>query len=1002
MATLKNTARRLNSSSSAVVNFNTSVDFTFEGKRYQGLEGDSLASALIANGVKVFGNSYKYGRPRGVTSSYAEEPNALISLESGGHLTPNAKATQIELYDNLKAKSPTAGKGFFGRIKPLMKPFQRFLPAGFYYKTFMYPASLWMTYEKILRGMAGISESPTHKDLESYDHMHQHCDILVVGGGVAGLQAALTAAEQGKEVLLVDERPILGGLAYEYHNDTVETKPVLEWVKAAIRNLEAKDNVTILKRTTAFSFHDNNNLQAVELCQDHLPLKKRNQNTVRQRLHKIKATDVVLATGAIERPIAFHNNDLPGVMLASAVSSLINRFAVLPGQKLTVFTNNDAGICTALDAAHAGASVILVDVRKQHTDEQRQQLADAEVTVMLSTAVRTAHGKKSLTSVTLQNVNVLNDGSWKLKEGTDRDLSCDILAVSGGWSPVVHLDCHTGSKPFWSDDIHAFMPALQKSHRSAAGALIGEYSAERAAISGVQAISHLKNATQPDLLSLDNMLNTQAIYRVPTEEGENKLFIDLQNDVTNADIELAIRENYRNIEHVKRYTALGFGTDQGKTGNVLGAAITAEIQGLPMSQVGTTTFRPAYTPVAFGALAGQHVFSLFDPERYTPMHQSHIKNGAKFEEVGQWMRPWYFPRGTEDLHTAVNRESLDVRKTVGIMDASTLGKIDIQGPDAREFLNRVYTNSWTKLAPGNCRYGLMLDENGMISDDGVTACINDNHFVMTTTTGGAASVYQWLELWLQTEWPELKVYLTSVTDHWSTTALVGPDSRKLIEKMCDDVDFSADAFPFMAWREGTVLGVPARIMRISFSGELAFEINVQANYGRYIWDNAMSLGKEFDITPYGTETMHVLRAEKGYIIVGQDTDGSVSPIDANMSWIVANKKPFSFLGKRSLSRSDTTKEGRKQLVGLFTQDATTILPEGCQLINAEGETAMLGHVTSSYYSPIMGRPIAMAVVKGGLNRMGESIVACTREGKNIPVEITSSVFYDPKGERKDG
>jgi len=482
-----------------------------------------------------------------------------------------------------------------------------------------------------------------------------------------------------------------------------------------------------------------------------------------------------------------------------------------------------------------------------------------------------------------------------------------------------------------------------------------------------------------------------------------KQFVDLQNDVTAAGIELAVREGFESVEHVKRYTALGFGTDQGKLGNVNGLAIAAQAAGVPIPKMGTTMFRPNYTPVAFGAVAGRHCRALFDPERYTAMHRWHVENGAAFEDVGQWKRPWYFPKGGEDLHAAVARECLAVRNSVGILDASTLGKIDIQGPDAREFLNRVYTNAWTKLDVGKARYGLMCHEDGMVFDDGVTACLADNHFLMTTTTGGAAGVFEWLELYLQTEWPELKVYLTSVTDHFATMTLSGPNSRKLLAELTD-MDLSREAFPFMSWKEGLVGGIPARVFRISFTGELSFEVNVQANYAMAVWQQLIEAGKKYDLTPYGTETMHVLRAEKGFIIVGQDTDGSVTPEDLNMGWCVGKNKAFSWIGKRGMNRADCLREGRKQLVGLKPIDPKQVLPEGTQLLFERSFTPPVdsaGHVTSSYYSAAMQHSFALALVKGGLKRMGERVFAPQADGSVIEAEICNSVFFDPKGERQN-
>ncbi len=998
-------SRRLVQRDSEVIDRQQPVSFSWCGRTLQGFTGDSLASALLANGIKTVARSYKYSRHRGLLCSHAEEPNALVNLEREPFLIPNARATQVELYQDLYATSPTAAETPANRFKRLFMPFNHFMPAGFYYKTFKYPTKWWPHYETLLRSMAGISPAPRQTDQECYDHMYQHCDVLVIGAGVAGLQAALAAARSCAQVLIVDERPQTGGLLYEYADQTLDGKPALQWLQHIQSVLDQMTNVHILRRTTAFAFHDFNLVNALELLQDHLPLEQRSTTFPRQRLHKIRARQVILATGAHERPMAFHNNDLPGVMLASAVLSWVNRYAVSPGDNTIVFCNNDSGLDVAVTLKMAGLHLqAVVDCRPEIADTYTQALHG--VPLFSGHAVQSASGDRALQSVSIAPIRQLQ-GQWQVDAAATQTLACDVLAVAGGWNPVVHLDCHTGSKPYWDEQQLAFMPAIDKPDRFAAGALNGfsrmDHCRQDGAWAGAQAVRALGLEAATVKSPESQSLHTAALFMVPPlNTGHNKLFVDMQNDVTANDIALAIRENYRCIEHVKRYTGLGFGTDQGKTGNVLGVAIAAQFQGLSMSEVGTTTFRPAYTPVTFGALVGENRRDLFDPKRYTPQHFAHLELAAKWETVGQWMRPHYYPQAGEDLDAAVHRECLAARTGLAVMDASTLGKIDIQGPDAREFLNRVYTNAWSKLAPGCCRYGLMLDENGMVLDDGVTACIGENHFLMTTTTGGAARVYLWLERWLQTEWPALNVYLTSVTDHWSTTAVVGPKSRALLQQLCSDCDFSNKAFPFMHWRPGTVAGIPARIMRISFSGELAFEINVQANYGRYIWEQVMTEGADNQITPYGTETMHVLRAEKGFVIVGQDTDGSVTPVDASMQWILSRKKTFPWLGKRSLARSDMLREDRKQLVGLLTTDPQQSLTEGAQLVNEPESKEMQGHVTSSYQSPILQRSIALALVKGGRARMGEKIYARTAHGMTLEASITGSVFYDPEGERRDG
>jgi len=627
------------------------------------------------------------------------------------------------------------------------------------------------------------------------------------------------------------------------------------------------------------------------------------------------------------------------------------------------------------------------------------------VKVISGAVITAAHGKLRVASV---DVASYANGQVGAKQG---ELPCDLLAMSGGWSPVLHLFAQSGGKAHWHDDKACFVPGKAMQPETSVGACNGDFTlgqgirfAVDAGVEAARAAGYIVKRPNTVQVAEITEAKMQPLWLVGGRELATrgpKQFVDFQNDVSAADIFLAAREGFESVEHVKRYTAMGFGTDQGKLGNINGMAILAQALGKTIPETGTTTFRPNYTPVTFGTFAGRELGEFLDPVRKTAVHEWHVENGAEFEDVGNWKRPWYFPKKGEDLHAAVARESFAVRTSVGILDASTLGKIDIQGPDSAKLLNWVYTNPWSKLEVGKCRYGLMLDENGMIFDDGVTVRLADQHYMMTTTTGGAARVLTWLERWLQTEWPDMRVRLASVTDHWATFAVVGPNSRKVLQKVCHDIDFANAAFPFMSYREGTIAGAASRVMRISFSGELAYEVNVPANVGRAVWEALMAAGAEFDITPYGTETMHVLRAEKGYIIVGQDTDGSMTPYDLGMGGLVAKSKDF--LGKRSLTRSDTAKTGRKQLVGLLADDPSFVIPEGSQIVAGpfQGDTApMLGHVTSSYYSPILKRSIAMAVVKGGLDKIGETVTIPLSSGRQIAAKVTSSVFYDSEGARQ--
>jgi sarcosine oxidase, subunit alpha len=846
--------------------------------------------------------------------------------------------------------------------------------------------------------------------------------VLVVGGGASGLLAALIAGRAGLSVMLLDEQSEPGGWLLSSPHGVIGGKPAGVWLKDTLAELANLPNVRILTRTSAFALHDMNLILAAEQTQDHLHPSQRTAGTPRQRMHRIRAERVVLATGAIERPLVFGNNDTPGILTASALTTYLNRYGVACGRRVLLLTSNDHVYQGACDLAQAGCRVVVADTRHALNPEWEERARDAGVEVIAGYGIAQASGGRAVTGAQLIKL----DASQNTTTGDGPYVPCDVIGSSGGLSPTVHLYCHDGGRPVWDDAKLAFIaPASGRAKAGiyCVGAVSGEF--------GLQAALEQTRQTTNDLLiSLSKsagpaagdlrtnepaLMPARRIFRVPDglREGHGKkAFVDFQNDVAASDIHLAVLENYRSIEHIKRYTALGFGTDQGKLSNVNGYAIAADALGKSIPEVGTTTYRPAYSPVTFGTLAGAHEGDTFEPRRYTAMHASHVARGADFEPVGQWMRPWYFPKASEDIHSAVQRECLATRRSVGMMDASTLGKIDIRGKDVREFLNRVYANDWTKLAPGKCRYGLMLDENGMVMDDGVTSCIADDHFLMTTTTGGAARVMSWLEKWHQTEWPDLDIYMTSVTDHWATAAIVGPKSRQVLAKVCSGIDLSPAAFKFMDWREGTVAGVPARVYRISFSGELSFEVNVDASYGHHVWEALMDAGQEFDVTPYGTETMHVLRAEKGFIIAGQDTDGSMTPYDLDMAWAVSLKKPFSFLGKRSLTRSDTARGDRKQLAGLLTDDPEIVLKEGAQIIetsNTRLPVPMLGHVTSSYFSPELGRSIALAVVRDGIARRSEAGVKAGRDvlyawagGKAHKVKVVSPVFVDPKGERQNG
>ena len=982
------------------------VSFSFDGERYSGYAGDTLASALLANGVRLVGRSFKYHRPRGVMTDGVEEPNALVQLGIGASGEPNARATQVEIHDGLSARSQNCWPSVRFDAGAVNGRLGALIPAGFYYKTFMWPGRWWMKYEYFIRRAAGLGRAPTGPDPDTYDKSWAHCDVLVIGAGPSGLAAAHAAGRTGARVLVVDERSEPGG-HLPGTRQTIDDAPAEGWVSAMVAELAGMEEVRILGRATALGYYDDNYVTVLERRTDHIAYRERH-GRVRQRLWKVRARQVVLATGAHERPLVFRNNDRPGVMLASAAQSYVNRYAVRPGSNAVVFTNNDTAYDPALDLADAGARVTVVDVRSELSDLRRSQLRRRGIELLAGHAVTDVRGTRAVTGVSVAALTAAGSAF----AGGNRKIPCDLVCMSGGWNPAIHLFSQSGGRLAYDETKGAFVPGEARQAQLSAGgcngtgALAFALSEGREAGKAAAAACGFRKRGGTTLPKVDVLEEApiRLLWTVPSRDSSRRLdkhFVDFQNDVTAADIALAAREGYRSVEHLKRYTTTGMGTDQGKTSNVNALAILSETLGADVAATGTTTFRPPYAPATFGALAGRDVGELSDPIRTTPMHQWHVERGAEFEDVGQWKRPWYYPRDGESMREAVDRECLAVRNTVGILDASTLGKIDVQGADAAEFLERIYTNSWRRLAVGRCRYGLMCTEDGMVFDDGVTLRLGEHRFLVHTTSGNAARVLAWMEEWLQTEWPELEVYCTSVTEHVATASISGPLARRLLVELTTDIDLDKDAFPFMSWRDGHVAGLPARVARVSFTGESSFEINVPAGYGLSLWTTLMHSGQRYGITPYGTEAMHVLRAERGFIIAGQDTDGTVTPVDLGMDWIVSRSKDF--IGKRSLERADTTRGDRKQLVGLLTENPEEVLPEGGQIVEAVTELPMrmIGHVTSSYYSANLGRSIALALVEGGRDRHGDAVMV-PLERVVMSARLTDPRFFDPDGERAHG
>ena len=980
------------------------ISFKFNGTKYYGFKGDTLASALLANDIHLVGRSFKYHRPRGIMTAGSEEPNAIIQLHNNSSRTePNVRATEVEIYEGLEASSQNCWPSVNFDISGINNFLSPIFPAGFYYKTFMWPASFWKKYEYFIRKSAGLGKSPTEPDPDIYEHKFIHCDVLVIGAGISGIMAAKTAAKNGLKTLLIDEKPYLGGSTI-YQNSQhfkINNQISSSWLEKEINEIKKLKNLEIKTRTSVAAFHGYNFLLARESITDHLPIEQR-KNKTRHKLLKIRAKKVITATGSIERPLIFNNNDRPGILLSSAIKKYADLFGVACGNKNILLTNNDSAYETAISLIQKGIKVeAVIDNREQIDSKLLYDVEKNNVKIFKGFTIVDTSGYKKINKISIMQLS--KDGQKVI--GSKINLSCDCLGISGGWTPAVHLFTQSGGKLTFREEDQVFIPNTYPSTQLSIGACNGDLTLDEIFTNVPKSLKEFLNIKNTDYENIEILSSANKskrnIWLLPSDKilGKTKPFVDYQNDATAKDIKLALREGFRSIEHVKRYTTTGMGTDQGKLGNMHALGIISETTGVKMNELGTTTFRPPYTPLTFGTIVGRNIGEYFDIFRKTPIHDWHVDNKAEFENVGQWKRAWYYPKENEDMHQAVQRESKAARESAGILDASTLGKIDIQGTDASEFLNRVYTNAWSKLAIGKCRYGLMLNEDGMVYDDGVTTRLSENNYIMTTTTGGAANVMSKLEDYLQTEWPELDVYLTSVTDHFATVSVCGPNSKKILSQVIPDLDLSDENFPHMSFKDAKIGKINCKVMRISFTGEHSYEINIQANYGKSVWEKCIEAGKEFNITPYGTETMHLLRAEKGFIIVGQDTDATMTPIDLQMNWIVSKKK-YDFIGKRSLYRSDTIREDRKQLVGILTDNPNEVLEEGAQIVADINKSPieMLGHVTSSYYSPNLKKSIALGVVRGGKNMMGQKLII-PMEKKNINVTVADPVFLDKENKR---
>ncbi len=974
------------------------ISFRFDGKRYRGFAGDTLASALLANGVGLVGRSFKYHRPRGVYSAGVEEPSALVTLRDGARREPNIPATTVELYEGLAAESQNRWPSLAFDAMAVNGLFSPFFSAGFYYKTFMGPTrKSWMFFEPFIRRAAGLGTATKEPDPDHYEKAHAFCDVLVVGAGPAGIAAALAAGQAGRRVLLVEQQAEPGGAL-------LSNPAAAPWLAEALGQLAGLANVRVMARTTAFGYYDGNTLGLVQRVSDHLAVPAKHQP--RQRYWIARARQVVLATGAIERPLAFANNDLPGIMLASAARSYVNRYGVLPGRNAVVFTNNDSAYQAALDLKAAGARVALVDSRAEHPAALRAEAEGQGIELLAGHAVASAGNGTRLKYVDLAPLGA--DGT----AGAAQRRPCDLLGVSGGWQPTVHLHSQSRVPLTFDEALAAFMPGALRPGQHSAGACHGAFALADCIAAGAAAGSAAAEAAGgtvpvPNLPSLPpeaeeaGIGDLMPLWRVPKASGAKagKAFLDLQNDVSTGDIDLAHQEGYVSVEHMKRYTTLGMATDQGKTSNVNALAIMAERRQAMIPEVGTTTFRPPYTGVACGTLVGTAVDDHIHPLRLSPMQDWHRENGAVDVQAGPWIRPWYYPKPGEELDAAYRRETAAVRETVGIVDVSSLGKIDVQGPDAAEFLNRVYVNGWKALPVGKARYGIMLREDGIVMDDGTTSRIAEYHYFMTTTTANAGRVMAHLEFLLQTAWPGLKVQVTSVTDQWAGMAVAGPNSRALLADAVSDIDLGNEALPFMGVAEGHVGDIPVRIFRISFSGELAYEVFTPAGYGTALWERLCEAGKNHGLVLYGLEALGALRVEKGHV-AGPELDGRTTLGDLGLGRMASTKKPF--IGSVLMHREGLTREDRPTLVGLIPEDSSARLRAGA-ILHESGKTPQghgLGHVTSVTYSPALGHYVALGLLAGGMKREGEVVQAVYAvKDQTVAVRVASPHFFDPEGER---
>ena len=967
------------------------VTFKFNGKTLKGYAGDTLASALLANGVKLVGRSFKYHRPRGIMSAGVEETNAVVQLV-GKEDEPGIVATMLPIYEGLEAASVNCWPDVRWDAGAIIGRLHRFFPAGFYYKTFMWPNNWWNVYGYFIRRMAGLGTAPTtHDPDERYEKRHHHCDVLIIGAGPAGLTAALAAGESGARVMLVDDQVEAGGSLLNGERE-INGNPALDWVSDSVRRLRRLPEVIHLQRATAVGYYDHNMVYVLE----HEP----EQSWLRERLWRVRAKRVIIAAGAMERPLVFPDNDRPGIMLASAAATYANRYGVRPGTRAVVVTNNDSAYEAAFILTRRQVDIAAVlDVRPYISNGLRERADEAGIKVITRHGIKSVKGKKSVSGLVAAPLHDLS---------RERHYACDLICTSGGWNPALHLQSQSGAKPVYSEKIAGFVPGASVQAEITIGAANGSFGLDECLTAGLGAgqqaarlTGHEPAELQPPVAGPETTFSIEALWELPSVDKNRPAFLDFQNDVTTEDVRLALRENYASVELVKRYTTAGMGIDQGKTSNANTIGLIAGLMGTGPGEVGTTTYRPLYSPTSFGAWAGIDQEEIIFPARRTPVTEWFEKHRANFDEAGAlWRRPFQIPRNGETPVEAVNREARSVRTGVGIYDGTPLGKIEINGPDAVTLLNRVYTNSWDNLPVGMGKFGFMLFEDGRMFDDGVTFRLGENRYLMTTGSGVAAAVHTHLERLLQCEWRNLQVYLTEVTEQWANICVCGPLAREVLIKIGTDIDLDRKAFPFMAIRSGKVGGFAARVARVSYTGELSFEINVRAGDGLAMWKALMEAGREYDITPVGSETSLLLRLEKGFIAAWAEGDGYANLHDAGMDWVIDVSKQ-DFIGKRSLDESRKSGGVRPHIVGLVPEDPGFVAPDGAPIIDPH-ETVeakkMIGHVTGGGYSPNLGHAIALAQVQDGRERTGATVTISTAE-RTMKARVTEPVFIDPAGKR---